>query len=262
MRKNILRERLREGKPTVGTHIHSTWPGLVEVIGHTGVIDYVEFLAQYSSFDLTWFDDFARLTELHNMSSMVKVDQSLENFLAQRAVGSGIQSILFTDVKTAEGARNCIKAVRPETPDGGGTLGCTMRRDVSYVLECGSAAFVQASKDIVAAFMIEKKEAVENLEEILAVEGVDMVQFGPCDYSITLGKPGYGGSPEVKEVEMYVAKTALKMGVQPRVELHSFDDAKRYLDIGVRHFCIGWDVVTIFNWLKEHAGQLQDVLKG
>ena len=42
MRKNKLKERLREGKATIGTHMLSTWPSIVEIIGHAGVIDYVE----------------------------------------------------------------------------------------------------------------------------------------------------------------------------------------------------------------------------
>ena len=45
MRKNKLRQLLNECKPTLGTHIHTTWPSVVEVVGHTGIYDYVEFLA-------------------------------------------------------------------------------------------------------------------------------------------------------------------------------------------------------------------------
>ena len=52
MRKNKLRELLNEGKPSIGTHIHTTWPSIVEAIGHTGVYDYVEFVAEYGPFDL------------------------------------------------------------------------------------------------------------------------------------------------------------------------------------------------------------------
>ena len=43
MRRNLLRERLNAGKPTVGTHILSAWPTLVELIGHSKQYDYVEF---------------------------------------------------------------------------------------------------------------------------------------------------------------------------------------------------------------------------
>ena len=51
MRRNLLRERLNAGKPTVGTHILSAWPTLVELIGHSKQYDYVEFTAEYAPFD-------------------------------------------------------------------------------------------------------------------------------------------------------------------------------------------------------------------
>ena len=57
MRPNKLRELLNAGKPTLGTHIHSTWPSLIEAIGHTGLYDYVEFVAEYGPFDLHDLDN-------------------------------------------------------------------------------------------------------------------------------------------------------------------------------------------------------------
>jgi len=48
MRKNKLREKLKDVKPTLGTRLLSVWPGMVEIVGHTGLFDYVEFLGEYS----------------------------------------------------------------------------------------------------------------------------------------------------------------------------------------------------------------------
>ena len=53
---------------------------------------------------------------------------------------------------------------------------------------------------------------------------------------------------------------ALKKGVAPRVEIASFEQAKPYLDAGVRHFCIGWDVVTIFAWCKRQEKGMKELL--
>ena len=117
-----------------------------------------------------------------------------------------------------------------------------MRRDVGFVLESGTPAFVKALDDAVIAIMIEKASAVENLEALLSVKGVDMVQFGPADYSMSIGLPGQFRHPKVKEAERYVIETALKMGMHPRAEISHPDHAKEYLDMGVRHFCIGIDV--------------------
>ncbi|GIT16024.1 MAG: hypothetical protein CM1200mP37_6050 [Chloroflexota bacterium] len=45
---NVLRELIDNDQPTVGTHMYSPWPGMVEVIGHTGAIDYIEFSGTYA----------------------------------------------------------------------------------------------------------------------------------------------------------------------------------------------------------------------
>src|SRR3989337_1040139 len=51
MGHNKLRELLNADRPTIGTHLHATWPSIVEVVGHTGMFDYVEFCAEYAPFD-------------------------------------------------------------------------------------------------------------------------------------------------------------------------------------------------------------------
>jgi len=260
LRKNKLREMMRQGKPTIGTRVLSTWPGIMEVIGHCGAIDYVEFSSEYAPYDLYALENLGRASELFDMSTMMKVDQDPRTYLAQRALGSGIQNILFADIRTVEDAKECVQAVRADTPKTGGTNGCSMRRNVGYVLEGGTPAFVQAMEDSVVAIMIEKKSAIDNLEEILSVKGIDMVQFGPCDYSMSIGLPGQGAHPKVKEAELKAIKTALEMGVAPRVEIESLDEAKKYIDLGVRDFNIGIDVVILYQWLKHNGEGLKKEL--
>ena len=75
------------------------------------------------------------------------------------------------------------RGARGDAGHAGGIHGVGMRRDVGYVVDVGSPAFVQALEDAVVAVMIEKASAVENVEAMLSVKGVDMVQFGPADYS-------------------------------------------------------------------------------
>ena len=64
MRANKLRELLKANKPTLSTHIHTTWPSVVEAIGHTGLYDYVEFVGEYGPFDL---HDLERVDPGHNV---------------------------------------------------------------------------------------------------------------------------------------------------------------------------------------------------
>ncbi len=259
-RKNILRELLKTGKPTLGTHVHVTWPGMVEVIGYSGGMDYIEFSGEYAPYDLYALENFGRAIDLFpHMSSMMKIDQEPRTYLAGRAIGSGIQNLLFADIRSVEDAREAVAAARAETPRTKGTVGAAMRRDVGYLLTCGSQIYVDQLQDGVVALMIEKDSAVENLRAILSVPGVDMVQFGPADYSMSIGIPGQWNHPRIREAEKHVIETALKMGVAPRVELGDMRDADRYLNMGVKHFCVGWDIDIIHKYCKDQGAVFREV---
>lgn len=261
MRRNPLRELLRAGQPTIGTHVHVSWPGIVEVIGHSGAIDYIEFEGEYAPYDLYALENLGRAVELFpHMSAMMKIEQQPRTYLTVRAIGAGIQNLLFADIRSVEDAREAVASVRAETPQTGGVAGAGMRRDVGYVLEPGSAGYVRALEDSVVALMIEKESAVEHLEEVLSIKGVDMVQFGPADYSMSIGIPGQWDHPRVKEAERYTIETALKMGVAPRVEISRFEEAGPYMEMGVRHFCIGWDVQVIYDYCRQQGSALAKLL--
>ena len=260
MNQNKLRELLNNDQPTIGTHIHSTWPSIVEAIGHTGMYDYVEFVAEYGPYDLHDLDNLCRAAELHNMSSMIKVDKANRDYVAQRAVGSGFQSVLYSDVDSVADARAAVKSVRPDTPDDKGHFWAVMRR-FSYMGYGGGPDYVQALNDIVVVLMIEKKNAVDNLEEILSVGGVDMIQWGGTDYSMNVGMAGQRRSPAIDAVERQVFETAIKMGIPPRAEIGSVDQAKYFMDMGVRHFCIGTDIAILYSWWKENGEGLRKVVE-
>ncbi len=261
MRPNLLRQKLAEGKPTVSTRIHSVWPSVVEAIGHTGMYDYVEFVAEYGPSDLHDLDNLCRAAELHGMGTMIKIDQSLMPFLAQRGIGAGFGSVLFTDTRSIEEVRECIRAAWPDHPDYGGHYGVATRRN-SYMGYGGTPEYVQSIGDTVLAFMIEKKGAVDNLEQILEEPGVDMVQWGGNDFAVNIGRPGETKHPEVVAAKKKTFETAIKMGVPPRAEIQSADEAKEYLDMGVRHFSIHTDISILFQFWKREGDRLLKSLEG
>jgi 2-keto-3-deoxy-L-rhamnonate aldolase RhmA len=258
MKPNKLRELIKAGKPTLGVHSVIPWPRLIELIGSTGAFDYIEYIGEYSTYDLELFENYGRAIELFpNMSMMIKVEEQSRGYIATRALDAGIQNALFADIRTADDVRDSVRFVRPETPEAGGRHGAASRR-----INVGSnvVEWVKAMNDAVLAFMIEKKSAVDNLEEILSVKGVDMVQFGPSDYSVSLGKPGQGNLPEVVEAHHKMIKMAIKMGVRPRVEINGPEDAKPYLDMGVRDFCMGWDNQIVAQWCRTNGPAMRKLL--
>ncbi|MBS7649196.1 2,4-dihydroxyhept-2-ene-1,7-dioic acid aldolase [Candidatus Bathyarchaeota archaeon] len=255
MRVNRLRELLRKGEPTIGTRIICPWAGLVEVIGYTGIYDYVEFLSEYGPYDLHDLDNLARAAELAGISTMIKIDQQPRVYLAERALAAGIQNVLFADIRTVEDAEEAVRAIRTEPR---GMNGYRMDRRVGYIGALASPAdVVKICEDAVVALMIEKKSAIENLKEILSIKGIDMVQFGPVDYSISIGLPGEINHPKVREAEEKMIKTALEMGIAPRAEIGSVEEAKKYIDLGVRNFNIGIDLRILFNWWRKNGEELR-----
>jgi 2-keto-3-deoxy-L-rhamnonate aldolase RhmA len=212
LRRNRLRQLLEQGQPSLGTHVLSAWPTVTELVGQSGQWDYVEFVAEYAPWTMHDLDNLARAIELFpDFTGMIKIEQETRGHLAMRAIGSGIQNVLFADVRTAEDARRCVSWVRAEHPDYGGLHGAGMRRDARTLGHVGSSQWVKALADSVIVLMIEKKEAVQNLDAILSVEGIDTAE---------------------------------------------------YLELGVRHFCVGHDVLILHNWWLERGHQMRSLLAG
>ncbi len=255
MRPNKLRQKLAAGQPTLSTHIHTTWPSIVEAIGYTGIYDYAEFVAEYAPFDLHDLDNMARAAELHDMGMMIKVDASHHEFLAQRAIGSGFTAVLFTDCRSAADVKECIRSIKPDTPEDKGLYGVAARRH-TYMGYGGTKEYVKALNEIVVAVMIEKKGAVDELDEILAIPELDMVQWGGADFSMSIGKAGERNAPEVVKARNKVFEMALKAGKNPRAEIGSAEQAKEFMDMGVRHFSIGTDLWIVHQFLKEQGEKL------
>jgi 4-hydroxy-2-oxoheptanedioate aldolase len=108
--------------------------------------------------------------------------------------------------------------------------------------------------------MIEKRQAVEDLENILSVPGLDMVQFGAADYAMSIGQPHNRGHADVKAAERKTIEMALKKGLHPRIELADISMAAPYIEMGVKHFCIGWDVTILSNWWRDNGTAMRKTL--
>ena len=260
MRQNRLRQLLQEDAPSLGTRVNSPWPSVIELAAQSGMYDYVEFLGEYAPYTAHDLDNLARAADIHNIDLMIKVEAESRGYLAQRAVGSGFQSVLFADCRSVEDAQECIRSVRPDTPEDRGTFGSVARR-FTY-MGYGGKDYAQMLRDIVVVLMIEKKGAVEQLDAILELPGLDMIQWGGSDYSMSVGRLGDRGAPEVAKAQERVFSSAIAAGVPPRAEIGSPDDAKRWLDIGVRHFNLGVDFAILRSWWSRNGDEMRKALEG
>ena len=266
MKINRLREAIKEGKPTLGTRLLSSWPGIYELVGQTGLFDYVEFVGEYGPWDLYDLENIARTCELYGMSSMMKIDEVPRSYIAGKALQSGIQNFLFVNIRDARDVEEAVSSVRLEPQ---GKMGIGNFRVGGYVFDNFSVSdYRRFAENAVIALMIEKKSALDQLEEILSLKGFEMVQFGPWDYALSVGLSGEPGKPwglsdpKVKEAELKSIKTAIKMDKRPRVELTAanLDLIKQYVELGVKDFSIGTDVNILYEFWKNQGAKFREIV--
>ncbi len=252
---NKVRALLNEGKPTMGTHLMTTWPTIWELVGSTGQFDYIEFDSQGGAYDLHDLDNICRAAELTKTGTMMKIDGSSKAWLAERAIAAGFESILFADVNTAEEAKQCIEAVRitPEGTNGAKTTRGTPASD-----------WVKRADEIVIAVMIERESLMHELDKVLRLDGLDMIQFGPVDYGLSLRTPKRTfNQAELKErietANDRANEMAIEAGRRPRAEV-TINTFEHYLQLGVRDFCIGSDIGILREWYEKNGKKFKEAL--
>tara|TARA_A100001037_G_scaffold180375_1_gene161726 strand:+ start:23036 stop:23827 length:792 start_codon:yes stop_codon:yes gene_type:complete len=258
---NTFREKFDQGLPTVGTHFLFSDPDIPELIGNLGLFDYAEYTAEYSTFDMNHLYHLARAAQCGNLPLMIKLDQEGQGFWAQAALGAGFKAVLFTDIRTPEDIDECHRCIRPDFPDVRGAMGVKLRRPAlgTYDVE----EYAEDLKSVMFAVMIEKDAALNDIDAVLERardRGVDMTQWGPADFGFSRGQPRLSASPEIRQFEERVIAKSLDYGIAPRIEIGSVKQAQRYLDLGVRHFCIGWDRFMLGAALTELGEGMRELL--
>lgn len=253
--ENKLRKLLNENKPTVGTRIWTNQTFFIEGLGSTGYFDYAEFVAEYASYTLEELRNFCIASELHSMGSMIKVDFQNRGFVAQKAIASGFQAINFVDCRNAAEVREAIRITTAETPQDGGCYGFPNNRFIGWEPWTTQMRHSERLNDVVRCFMIEKKSIFDELDEVMSIPGLDMVQFGPSDYSMSCGFDFKDHVKEVREAEKRMIECALKHNKRPRCEIQSVDDAQYYIDLGVKDFSMGDQMKLLMrDWNDDGSG--------
>ena len=263
MPRNRLRKLIKEGKPTVGTHYSSTWPNVVEIIGNSQQFDYAEFTGQYGPYTLHDLENLARACECTGMDAMIKIDQEPRTFIATRAIQAGFTAMLFADCRSAEDVRKCVQSVKmiPE----GGINGVQYGRVMGYGTVRGQPVtmedYVRYVDEIVIAVMIETRSLVDEIDEALSVPGIDMVQFGPVDFSVSIARPGEGYKNSQIEQAMETSyEVARRKGIRIRAECN-VEDMQKWIDLGCIDFCVGSDTRTIASWAQNTGTAIKETLR-
>ena len=177
MKPNPVRQALRAGRVTIGTWIQIGHPTVAEVLANAG-FDWIAADCEHTELGLAEFAAVAR--GLHGRGSVPLVRVRENDTLAIRQMlDLGALGVIVPLVNTPADAARAVRAAK-YPPDG--VRGFAFHRGNNWGVDFADYA-ANANDQIAVVVMIESKEAVENIDAILAVEGVDGVFIGPYEIS-------------------------------------------------------------------------------
>ena len=195
--------------PSIGIFAKTLDPAFIEVAGRSG-LDFVIIDMEHGPLDLARVHDHVRALALTPARSFIRVPR-LDAATIGSALDSGADGVLVPNIKNAEQARAAVQAARFH-PEGGRGV-CRYVRAAGFG-ETPGADYFEAANRATLVCQIEGREAVDQLDEILDVEGIDILFIGPYDLSQSLGCPGEVGSSQVLEFVAEIATRAKKHGVR------------------------------------------------
>jgi len=105
---------------------------------------------------------------------------------------------------------------------------------------------------------IEDPEPLDELEAIAQVEGIDMLLFGPADFSQGIGKPGQWDAPEIADTRKRIAEVC-RTNNKFAGTVGSPANAQELVDMGYQFICLGADVVALWTYYNDIISKTSDV---
>lgn len=235
-----LKSRLRAGETLYGSMISLASPPLAQTLAASG-LDWLLIDLEHGAITVESAQAMIAATAVADCTPLARVAWTVP-WLAKPLLDGGAMGIVFPMVRTAEEARTAVAACRypPEGERGWGPFYAPSRWGE------GAFDYTKAANDaVVAAVLIEHIDAVDNIEAILAVPGIDVAMIAPFDLSVSLGKPGAFDDPAFKAVferaeRAIKASPAALGGVAPTPER-----ARELTARGYRFVMLGYDVLII-----------------
>jgi len=204
--RNSLKEKLREKKTTYGTAITIGHPDISDILGNVG-FDWIMVDQEHAPLSV---GDIAHLFQAMSYSETVPITRVPWNdvVMVKRSLDQGAMGVVFPWISTKDDAIRAVQSTRypPQGVRGWGPR-LTGLKNPNY--------FAEANKEIFVGAQIETAQAIENIDEILSVEGIDAALVGPNDLSISLGIPRQWDHPKFKDALAKILESSEKHNVTP-----------------------------------------------
>jgi len=252
-----LREKFRNGETVIGGHVFFTDPEITELLGYHG-FEAIWIDAEHSAFDLNTILGHIMACASSGTASLVRVAWN-DPVRIKPVLEMGPDGIILPMVCTAEEAR---QAVRSCTYPLKGVRGFGPRRANQYGALSNQEYLENAEKSFLRILQIEHKDAIENLDEILAVEGIDLLICGPNDLSASYGHLCDTRNPEMFPIYDLFAEKCKAAGKPFGVSLGAGDKVTmvEWFKRGASFIGCGDDIAYMslgckatFDFLKENG---------
>jgi 4-hydroxy-2-oxoheptanedioate aldolase len=247
MRPSRVRQRWAEGKPALATVSYFTDPASAELISLLG-------------FDCIWIDLEHEPTCLGDATQMIRAARiGKADVMARpgkgefmrmgRLLEAGATGILYPRCDDAAEAREVVRWAKFAPLGERGFMGANA--DARYGMIDMSKYVREANEQTWLAIQIESPAAVKHTRAIAEVEGVDVVFFGPGDYSVLSGVPGQFDHGKVPEAMREVCRETLAAGKRFGTLVFNLEQAQRVLDMGGSLVCYGADLAFVKQGLEQ-----------
>lgn len=250
---NSFKKALLEGRPQIGLWLGLADPYAAELLATTG-FDWLLIDAEHAPNDVRQVLAQLQAVAPYPVHPVVRPVQG-DVALVKQYLDVGAQTLLLPMIDSAEQAREMVAATR-YPPKGIRGVGSALARasrwnQVDNYLE-------KADQEICVLVQVETTQALANLQDIVEVEGVDGVFFGPSDLSASMGHIGNPGAPAVQQALADGIAMVCKAGKAAGILSADLTMAQNYLDQGALFVAVGVDTSLLTRAARELARQFKD----
>jgi 2-keto-3-deoxy-L-rhamnonate aldolase RhmA len=205
--KNSLKEKLHRKTVSIGSWLQLNNSSAAEILAQSG-FEWLTVDMEHSITTLDTAQHMIQVIEQHGVVPLVRVNENNPNTIKQ-VMDAGAYGVIVPMVNTESDAKKAVNAVKYPPR---GTRGVGIARAHSYGRNFDQ--YVSSINDLsVVIVQIEHIDAVNNLEKIISVEGIDGCFIGPYDLSGSLGMPGKFDHPKVRKALKKVEETCFDNGI-------------------------------------------------
>ncbi len=209
MYPNRLKTKLFGAGPAFGVSIMFPSPQIVEMAGRLG-FDWVLIDCEHGAISIESVELMALAAERVGITAIGRPLSNDAQAIMQ-LMDRGVSGVQVPHVNSAEDARRAVEAVKFYPQGERGLAAGTRTADYGFGISQREHT-ERANAETLVCVQIEEQQAIDNLDEILKVEGVDVFFVGPSDLSQSLGYPGQSDAPPVREAMRAAFRTIAAAG--------------------------------------------------